>query len=218
MKDKDLKIKDAVEFYFEMRELKQLIRQGAVQWKVNRPRFESDAEHIALTETLAIALADQLNLREEFDMGYLLNMINFHEIGELKIGDLTIYNNPDTKDKHAKELAHAKQLLKNLKSCDYFVNMINDFNNGFTLEARFAKACDKLENVLEFKRYCDEHAVSIENASPEMLNFPKVKVLLDRGINSLDDIWYFYHLPSFEYLGFDKDTWYNCIKPMDSGL
>ncbi len=203
-----LDVKNGLEFYFDLNKLKTLIRQGAVKWKVNRPRLESVAEHIALTETLAIALANQLNLTKKMDMGYLLTMINFHEIGELNIGDLTIYDNVPANKKHESELNYAKQLLAKLKNSKFFVDMLKDFNSSTSFEAKFAKACDRLENVLEFKKYCDLHQVSLSNASAEMLNFPPVKTLLEQHKNmELDELWYRYHLSSFAMLGFKESDW-----------
>ena len=36
---------DAFKFYYTATKLKDMLRQGAVQWNVNKPRLESIAEH-----------------------------------------------------------------------------------------------------------------------------------------------------------------------------
>lgn len=208
-------MKNALEFYYAMNELKSIIRRGAVQWKVARPRLESDAEHIALTETLAIVLANQLGLADKLNMGYLLMMLNFHEVGELKIGDLTLYDGVDANEKHKQELEYAKHLFKKLKNSQFFVDMLDDFNNGRSREARFAKACDKLENVLEFKKYDAHGQTDLSKGTKEMLTFPRVKEILERGADSFGELWYRYHLPSFASLGFDENTYKEILDEID---
>lgn len=208
-------LKNGLEFYFYMNQLKSIIRRGALLWKVDRPRFESDAEHIALTETLAIVLANQLDLTKKLNMGYLLQMLNFHEIGELKIGDLTLYDNISATEKHKQELEYAKTLLGKLKNNQQFVDMLDDFNNGRSFEAKFAKACDKLENCLEFKKYSDLGQTDLSRGTNEMLNFPRVKELLESGVDTFGELLYQYHLPSFAWLGFEKEDWQNLLKKLN---
>ncbi len=206
-------IKDGLELYFAMNRLKTIIRQGAVQWKVDRPRLESDAEHIALAETLAIIMANQLGMTKELDMAYLLQMLNFHEIGELDVGDLTLYDKVDKDEKHKRELECAKRLLKKLKNSEYFVAMIDDFNNRRSKEAKFAHAIDKLENCLEFKIYEDLGQTNLKKGSKEMLNFPPVKKILEENKDcTFGELWWRYHLPSFAWLGFEEGDYKNLLK------
>ena len=47
---------DSFKFYYEATKLKDLLRQGAVQWNVSKDRLESIAEHTFGCNVLAISL------------------------------------------------------------------------------------------------------------------------------------------------------------------
>lgn len=87
---------DAFKFYFKATQLKDILRQGAVQWNVKKNRLESIAEHVYGCLILAISLHSELNL--ELDLGKTLEMLAIHELEELVIGDVTPLDNIDKKD------------------------------------------------------------------------------------------------------------------------
>ena len=60
-------IEDGIKFYYCAAKLKDMLRQGAVQWKVDKPRLESIAEHIYGAIILAISLKDELNVEVNLD-------------------------------------------------------------------------------------------------------------------------------------------------------
>ena len=53
---------NAFEFYYKASELKDILRSGAIQWKVNKSRMESIAEHIYGCLILAISLKSELTV------------------------------------------------------------------------------------------------------------------------------------------------------------
>ncbi|MDR0850430.1 MAG: HD domain-containing protein [Christensenellaceae bacterium] len=209
-------IKNAIEFYYAATGLKELLRQGAVQWKVKRKRLEDVADHIFGTQILAIALKNNLNIN--IDLGYVLEMLTIHELEELKIGDLTYFTGKNiTKEQKTQRGAEfVSNLLSKLTNKEYYQKMIDDFNCGNTLEAKFAKACDKFENVLEFKKYADAGQVNLSHGSAEMLADKTIQKYLKEGITSLEDIWFIYHSPSFESFGLTREVWKKTIKPIDT--
>lgn len=211
-------IKDAIEFYYMVSGLKELIRQGAVQWNVKRERLEDVADHIFGTQILAIALKNNLQLN--LDLGYVLEMLTLHEIEELKIGDLTFFTgmNLTKEQKIAMGAEFVSGLLQKLLNKEYYQEMIDDFNYGHSFEAKFAKACDKFENVLEFKKYVDAGQVNLSHGTKEMLANKKLQEFINNGITSLDDIWFIYHMPNFEQFGLSKEVWKDVIKPIDSKI
>ena len=93
--------------------------------------------------------------------------------------------------------------------------MIKDFNEQTSLEAKFARACDKLENVLEFKKYDAHGQTDLSKGTHEMLTYPRVKEILEQGADSFGALWYRYHLPSFESLGFDENTYAEILNEID---
>lgn len=205
---------NAIEMYYMITSLKDMIRQGAVQWNVQRPRLESVAEHIFSAQVLAISLYTQNKVK--VDLPKVLFMLAVHELEEIEIGDKTVFDNVCKDDKLAMGRAAVTKLLSNFNNTKCIEDIINEYNEGKTLEARFSKACDKLDNVLEFKKYVDNGQVSLNNATAEMLKHPKLQELLKQGRTSLEDIWFYYHQPSYEEFGICSDIWENTIKPINT--
>ena len=61
-------LKDGIEFYYQACQLKDLLRQGAVQWGVKKERLESIAEHTYGCMILAIVLHSELKLDINLDI------------------------------------------------------------------------------------------------------------------------------------------------------
>ena len=84
-------LKDAFAFYYKAAELKDLLRQGALQWEVDKDRLESIAEHTYGCMVLAISLSSELE-EINIDLGKVLEMLTIHELEELVIGDVQYTN------------------------------------------------------------------------------------------------------------------------------
>ncbi len=56
-------LENGIRFYYKATQLKEMLRQGAVEWKVKRARLESIAEHCFGCSILAIAVKSELNLK-----------------------------------------------------------------------------------------------------------------------------------------------------------
>ena len=144
---------EAIEFYYKATKLKDMLRQGAVQWNVNKSRLESIAEHTYGCLILAIALHSEFKL--DLNLGKVLEMITIHELEELSIGDITPLDNIDKKSLRKKARKSVCELVSKLNAKDIIMELTDDFNDSTSIEAEFAKAVDKLECVLEFKKYHD---------------------------------------------------------------
>lgn len=205
-------LNDSIKFYYKATELKDMLRQGAVQWGIKKDRLESIAEHTYGCMILAIALKDELNL--DINLGRTLEMLAIHELEELAIGDVTPLDNIDKISLKTKARMAVNEFVKNLKNSRRLMLLTDEYNNQFSEEARFAKAVDKLECVLEFKKYQDLGQVSLKHLKPEMLENKKVKEYVDSGKYDLADIFFFYHMPAFKDYGIDENYWYNNLKPL----
>lgn len=203
---------DAFKFYYKATQLKDILRQGAVQWNVRKDRLESIAEHVYGCLILAISLHSELNL--ELDLGKTLEMLAIHELEELAIGDVTPLDKIDKKDLKDKAKEAVFSFVKNLNQSDFLMNLTDEYNEGKSLEAKFAKAVDKLECVLEFKKYQDLKQVSLSHLKPQMLKNKKVKEFVDSGKYDLADIFFMYHLPAYKEFGIDEMYWNTKLKPM----
>ena len=62
MVEYDEKFNNVCDFYMITHKLKNLLRKGWIEWKVNSERIESFAEHIYGTQMLAFAINSEFNL------------------------------------------------------------------------------------------------------------------------------------------------------------
>ena len=72
-------------YYVLCNKLKNIIRTGWKDWKVNRERLESIAEHIYGVQMLAIAMKSEYEY--DLDMFKVIFMLAIHELGETRIKD-----------------------------------------------------------------------------------------------------------------------------------
>jgi len=203
-------LKDSFEFYYEAVRLKDMLRQGAVQWNVKKDRLESIAEHTFGCNILAISLAEELEL--DVNIGKVLEMLTIHELEEIAIGDVTPLDNIDKKSLKNKARKSVFDMVKNLKNGSKLMELTDEYNDGETLEAKFAKAIDKLECVLEFKKYQDNGEVSLSHLTNDMLKNKKLKEYVDSGKYDLADIFFLFHMPAYERFGIDEKYWFNHLK------
>ncbi len=208
-------LKDAFKFYYKATELKDMLRQGAVQWAVDKKRLESIAEHTYGVLILAIALQSQLKLN--IDLGKTLEMITIHELEELAIGDITPLDHTNKKSLKTKARKAVYGFVQDLNQCDKLMSLTDEYNLCVSPEAKFANAVDKLECVLEFKKYQDLGQVSLTHLKPEMLDNKHLKAYVESGKYDLADIFFLYHMAAFKDYGIDEDYWYTRLKPLQIG-
>ena len=156
------KAESVVKYYVLCSKLKDLIRTGWKDWKVKRTRIESVAEHIYGVQMLAIAMKSQYDYN--IDIYKVILMLAIHELEEIYIGDLTLFQ--ISKEEKAK-LGHEAiiKVLDGLISKEELMNLILEFDERKTPEAIFAYQCDKLECDLQSKLYDEEGCVDLNNQS-----------------------------------------------------
>lgn len=81
------KEENVIHYYVMCNKLKNVIRTGWKNWKVQRERIESVAEHIFGVQMLAIAMKSEYQY--DVDIMKVIYMLAIHELGEVVIGDLT---------------------------------------------------------------------------------------------------------------------------------
>ena len=152
------KAESVIKYYVLCNKLKNVIRTGWKDWNVQRERIESVAEHIYGVQMLAIAMKSQFQY--DIDIYKVIMMLAVHELEEIYIGDLTLFQ--ITKEEKAK-LGHnaIKKVLNDLIDKDEIINLIVEFDNQETKEANFAFWCDKLECDLQCKLYDEENCVDL---------------------------------------------------------
>lgn len=182
------KITKMLRFYLLATELKDLIRKGWKNWNIDRTRVESVAEHIYGTCILAMAIDSEFNLN--IDVYKVVMMLVLHEIEEIKIGDLTPFDKVTKEEKRKLGKAAVEEILNNLNKKTEYIELIEEFENMQTEEAKFAKMCDKLEADIQCKIYCEENSLDINKKSNEdNLKNKRVQELLENGEKTIADLF-----------------------------
>lgn len=188
-----------VEYYVLCHKLKNTIRTGWERWDVKADRLESVAEHVYGVMMLAVVM--QSEYQYNLDFGKALFMIAIHELEEIAIGDLTPF---DIDQDEKKWLGHeaVADILKNLADRDNIMNLVLEFDEGKSAEAKFARQCDKLEASLQCKIYDNPRNFSLHGQEdiPIVANDRVRELLRDSG--SWSSAWIEF---CEERTGFDKN-------------
>lgn len=180
------KEKNVVEFYVLCNRLKNVIRSGWKEWKVNKERVESVAEHIYGVQMLALAMYSEY--KYNIDIRKVIYMLAIHELGEIVIGDITPFE-ISSNDKKLIEHQAIHNLLKNLLSGKEIEDLFLEFDSRITDEAKFAYQCDRLECDLQCKLYDEDKCVDLSNQEDNPIyHDSKVYKLLSEG-NSWSSMW-----------------------------
>ena len=177
---------NVINYYVLCNKLKNIIRTGWKEWNVNSERLESVAEHVYGVQMLAIAMKSEYQY--DIDILKVVMMLAVHELEEIIIGDLTLFDiNCDDKAKIGHEAV--EKILANLSNKEYIMNLILEFDAKETKEAKFAYYCDKLECDLQSKLYDEEGCVDLNNQEGnKSMNNERVQTLIQKGY-SWSDMW-----------------------------
>lgn len=192
-----MKEENVVRYYVLCNKLKDVIRTGWKNWNVKRDRLESVAEHIFGVQMLAIAMKSEYDYKD-IDIMKVLYMLAVHELEEIYIGDLTLFQIADGKKK---ELGHkaVKKVLGNLIDKAQIESLILEFDARKTKEAKFAYWCDKLECDLQSKIYDEENCVDLSDQKDNpTFNDKRVQDLLKSG-RSFSEMWLIFGQNSYNY-------------------
>ena len=170
------KEENVIKYYVMCNKLKNVIRTGWKTWNVKRERIESVAEHIFGVQMLAIAMKSEYEY--DIDIMKVIFMLAVHELGEIVIGDLTMFEiSKEEKAKREKEAVH--EILCGLLDGKEIENLFTEFDSHSTKEAMFAYQCDKLECDLQSKLYDEEGCVDLnKQEGNDLLENKLVKKLL----------------------------------------
>lgn len=182
------KIKNLLQFYLLVTELKDKIRSGWKVWNIDRERVESVAEHIYGTCMLAIAIDSEYEL--DIDLYKVVMMLVLHEIEEVKIGDVTPFDKIAKEEKLKIGKQAVEEILTTLNKKLQYMELIEEFERMETREATFAKMCDKLEADIQCKLYCEENAININNEkNMHLLKDSRIEELVENGATSVSDLF-----------------------------
>lgn len=182
------KAQSVIEFYLLCNKLKKLIRTGWLDWNVKAERLESVAEHIYGVQMLALAMNSQYDY--DVDINKVIKMLAVHELEEICIGDLTLFQ-ISREEKEILGHQAINKVLRGLIDKDEIRNLIMEFDERKTNEAKFAYQCDKLECDMQSKVYDTEGEIPLD-ADSQINNSAylnkSVQELLAQG-KSFSDMW-----------------------------
>lgn len=177
---------NVINYYVLCNKLKDVIRTGWTTWHIKRSRVESVAEHIYGTQMLAIAMYSEY--KYDLDILKVIYMLAIHELGEIIIGDLTLFQiTREEKEKIEREAVH--KILSCLADREIIEKLFLEFDKKETKEAIFAYQCDKLECDIQCKLYDEEKTVDINSKeNNEIKNDVIVKDKVNMG-ESWSETW-----------------------------
>lgn len=139
-------VSDLRDRLIEILALKELPRTGWV--RVGVPGPESVAAHSWGVAWLVLALCP-----EGLDPGRALAMAVLHDVAEVRVGDLTPHDGVDAAEKSAREQRAIIDLLGPLPAGRELTELWWEYEYGASAEARFVRACDRLDMALQAARY-----------------------------------------------------------------
>ncbi len=135
-----------IAFIKEIDKLKYILRRTKL---FNSDRHENDAEHSWHLAMMTLILAEHSD--QPVDILKVLKMVLIHDIVEIDAGDTFIYDTVKNHTNTDEELLAAKRIFGLLpeKQAKEFIAIWEEFEEGSTNEARFAKTMDRLEPLLQ---------------------------------------------------------------------
>ena len=135
-----------IEFIKEIDKLKYIQRKTKL---FNSDRNENDAEHSWHLALMAIVLAEHSN--EPIDVLKVIKMVLIHDIVEIDAGDTFIYDSQKNHCNTDEERLAANRIFGMLpeEQSKELIAVWEEFEAGQTHEAKFAKAMDRLEPLLQ---------------------------------------------------------------------
>jgi len=140
-----------LDFIIELDKLKGVYRQALL--KSDKNRYENSAEHswhISLTAQILHEYAV-----EKVNISRVMSMLLIHDIVEIDAGDMFAFSDAtDLAEQEDKELAAARRIFGLLpeKQFQTFQLLWIEFENAESIDARFAKAMDRVLPLLQNMR------------------------------------------------------------------
>lgn len=180
------RIESTLKFYKLCNKLKDTIRKGPLTWNIKRKRVESVAEHVYGVQMLALSIYYQFQYK--LDIEKVIYMLAIHELEEIKIGDLAFFE-IDDEEKLIQGKKATDYILKDILGKEKISQILDEYNERKTEEAKFAHHCDKLECDIQVKLYDQENCFDLEHQENNpIINNIEVRRCLDIE-KSISNAW-----------------------------
>ncbi|MFZ3045461.1 MAG: HD domain-containing protein [Desulfatirhabdiaceae bacterium] len=171
-------------FLFEARFLKQIPRSGFAFLGAGK---ESVAEHSFSTSIIAYVMA---SLSPDINPLKLITMCLLHDLPEARTGDL---NSVQKCYDHADETAGIQDMVRDLVFGQSLFALLQEFNEGISLEARLARDADQIALILELKYLSDKGFDNAQTWIPPVMDRLKTsdgKRLAEQILKANCDSWW----------------------------
>lgn len=137
-----LRLQQQIQFILEADRLKNVLRQNVL---ADRSRQENSAEHSWHLIVMATVLHE--HFPKETNLNRVAKMLAFHDLVEIRAGDVFAYDEKGAETKAEKEQQAAQEIFGMLPSDqrDEFISLWREFEAGQSLESRAAWAVDRLQ-------------------------------------------------------------------------
>lgn len=162
MKDE---LEKCFEFILEVEKLKAIERRTK---PLGQERYENSAEHSWQISLLALVLSKFAD--ESVNIEKVVKMLLLHDIGEIDADDVFFFDDAGRLGAKEKELAAMKRIfgiLPDEKAQELF-GLWNEFENGVSKEAKFARAIDRVMPVLQ-NLYNNKQSWTENNVTKEQI-------------------------------------------------
>ncbi|MDQ3322071.1 MAG: HD domain-containing protein [Acidobacteriota bacterium] len=134
------------EFILELEKLKAVVRKTK---PFGLERYENSAEHSWQISILAFVLAKFA--AEKVNIEKVIKMLLIHDIGEIDVGDVFFFDEMGRIEAKEKEACAVKRIFGILpdETGSELLEIWNEFENGETKEAKFARAIDRVMPILQ---------------------------------------------------------------------
>ncbi|NLZ71195.1 MAG: HD domain-containing protein [Clostridiaceae bacterium] len=145
MEKKNERLEKQMNFALEIDKAKNIFRQTHLS---DKGRKENDAEHSWHMAIMAYVLKEYSN--EEIDILKVILMCLIHDIVEILAGDTYAYDEENIKTQEKRENSAKEEIFSLLpeNQRNEFISLFDEFNEGKTAEAKFAKTMDNLQPVM----------------------------------------------------------------------
>ncbi len=134
-----------MKFIHEIDKMKSILRNNKT---FSTARLENDAEHSWHICVMALTLMEYADC--EVDIFRVIKMLLIHDLVEIYAGDVIVYKQ-NTEEHHNNELSAAKRIFGILpeKQSTEFFSLWQEFEKRETNDAKFARAIDRLEPIMQ---------------------------------------------------------------------
>ena len=181
------KAEKVVRFYGLCNRLKDVVRSGWKVWHVERGRLESVAEHVYGTQMLAIAMWSEYGYG--LDLAKVIMML---AVQEMVIGDVIPFE-VSAEEKKLRGREAVVELLSGLDGDTPVRELADEFYAQETVEARFAKECDKLEADLQCRMYDEEGCINLAKQEGNAMLMNEEVWEIAQGKERASEIWLEYN-------------------------